>query len=153
MINFIKKCFLKENLFYTIIFLVSLTVIIINRTLTGFGSILWLADIGSICGILYTINMAKHNVFGFIFNIISTIAILKALGLWNEYWMTYLFYGAHPTLAVGLNSMKIKAEARPLSMTGPMFAMMMVSVIPVVIFYICCQKRLMTVTIGGGIKG
>lgn len=85
--------------------------------------------------------------------IISTIAILKALGFWNEYWMTYLFYGAHPTLAVGLNSMKIKAESRPLSMTGPMFAMMMVSVIPVVIFYICCQKRLMTVTIGGGIKG
>ncbi len=85
--------------------------------------------------------------------IISTIAILKALGLWNEYWMTYLFYREHPTLAVGLNSMKTKSEARPLSMTGPMFAMMMASVVPVVIFYLCCQKRLMTVTIGGGIKG
>lgn len=86
MTNFFKSCFTKQNLFYTIIFLISMCVIITNRALTGFESILWIADIGSVCGILYTIFMAKHSVLGFVFNIFST-AVMIVTGLIQHIWL------------------------------------------------------------------
>lgn len=75
MIGFLKKCFSKQNVFYTITFVISMAIIITNRVLMGFASILWIADLGSIFGILYVIFMAKHSVFGFVFNILATLVI------------------------------------------------------------------------------
>ena len=72
MIEYIKKQFAKENIFYTIILIVSTIVIVVNRVFVGFSNILWIADIGTFCGILNVINTAKHNVWGLIFNFISS---------------------------------------------------------------------------------
>ena len=75
MTTFLKNCFSKQNLFYTLTFVISMAIIITNRILMGFGSILWIADLGSIFGILYVIFMAKHSIWGFVFNILATIFI------------------------------------------------------------------------------
>ena len=82
---------------------------------------------------------------------ITMVMILKTLGLWNDYWMPYLFYSEHPTLAVGLQELKTLAEND--FEYGKLFAAMIVSTVPIIIFYIAFQKRLMSVTIGGGVKG
>ena len=82
---------------------------------------------------------------------ITMVMILKTLGLWNDYWMPYLFYSEHPTLAVGLEALKRLAESD--FEYGKLFAAMVVATVPIIIFYIMFQKTLMSVTIGGGVKG
>ena len=83
--------------------------------------------------------------------IITTVLILKTLGQWNDYWMPYLFYSNHPTLAVGIQDLKIKADR--VGAYGKLFASMIVSTIPILVFFVAFQKQITSVTIGGGIKG
>ncbi len=82
---------------------------------------------------------------------VTLVMILKALALWNDYWQPYLFYSNHPTLAVGLQDLKNKAIQ--LGEYSKLFAAMMIGTLPVIAFYLSFQKQLMSVTIGGGIKG
>lgn len=63
----------KTDIMYSIILALSVIIIVVNRIIVGFPSVLWLCDFASLFSILYTINMAKHNVWGFIFNIIATL--------------------------------------------------------------------------------
>lgn len=86
MTNFLAKCFSKQNLFYTLVFIVSMAIIITNRILVGFGSILWIADLGSIFGILYVIFMAKHSILGFVFNILATL-VISATSFIQHVWL------------------------------------------------------------------
>ena len=65
----------KQNLVYFLIFAVALAVIVANRCLVGFGNIIWLADLGSIFGILYVIYGAKHSILMHVFNFFSTMFI------------------------------------------------------------------------------
>lgn len=76
--NYIKQQFSKEQLFYTIILLISIMFVVTNRCIVGFKNILWIADIGTICGVLNIVNTAKHNVWGLIFNAISSAFIATA---------------------------------------------------------------------------
>ena len=82
---------------------------------------------------------------------ITLVMILKALALWNDYWQPYLFYSNHPTLAVGLQDLKNKAER--LGEYSKLFAAMVIGTLPIIAFYLAFQKQLMSVTIGGGLKG
>ena len=82
---------------------------------------------------------------------VTMVMVLKCLALWNDYWQPYLFYANHPTLAVGLQDLKNKAVQ--LGEYSKLFAAMVISIIPIIAFYLAFQKKLMSVTIGGGLKG
>lgn len=84
-------------------------------------------------------------------NGITTFAIMKFLGGWNDFWNPYLFYEGHPTLAVGLNN--LSAEATNTGAYAQLFAAMIISIVPILIFYAVFSKQLMRNTIGGGLKG
>lgn len=86
MLEFIKKPFSKENYLYSIFFILGVTCILVNRCLVGFGSILFVADIGSICGILSIIFMAKHSVWGYVFNVFAT-AVVVITGFIQHVWL------------------------------------------------------------------
>lgn len=83
-------------------------------------------------------------------NGILTFTIMRFLGFWNEYWIPSLFYSNHPTLAVGLSL--LSADATNKGQYAELFAAMIVSIIPVLIFYAIFQKRLLSNTIDGGLK-
>ena len=83
-------------------------------------------------------------------NGILTFTILRFLGFWNEYWIPSLFYSNHPTLAVGLSL--LSADATNKGQYAQLFAAMIVSIIPVLIFYAIFQKQLLSNTIDGGLK-
>ena len=82
-------------------------------------------------------------------NGILTFTILRFLGFWNSYWMPHLFYQDHPTLAVGLAKLSNEAVQGKYTI---LFAGMVVSIVPVLIFYAIFQKRLLSNTIDGGLK-
>lgn len=80
---------------------------------------------------------------------ILTFSIIRFLGFWNDYWLPSLFYSEHPTVAVGLSQISAQVANR----NDPvLFAAMIISVVPVLIFYTAFQKQLMGNTIGGGLK-
>ena len=87
------------------------------------------------------IPMAKNGIL--------TFTILRFLGFWNEYWIPYLFYQDHPTLAVGLAKLSHEAV---FGQYPTLFAAMIVSIIPVLIFYAIFQKKLLANTVDGGLK-
>jgi len=81
---------------------------------------------------------------------IMTFTIIRFLGFWNDYWLPSLFYENHPTVAVGLSI--LSAEATGSGGHTTLFAAMIVSIVPVLIFFAIFQKQLMGNTIGGGLK-
>lgn len=82
---------------------------------------------------------------------VFTVGVLKAIGCWNEYWMPYLFYQDHPTLAVGLYFLQI--QAAQIGEYAKLFAAMVVATVPIIIFFVVFQKQIMGISIGGGLKG
>ncbi len=82
---------------------------------------------------------------------IKTYSIICFLGFWNDYWLPSLFYGEHPTLAVGLYL--IKSSTVEIDGNYPaFFAAMIVVILPVLIFFACFQKQLMGSISEGGLK-
>lgn len=84
-------------------------------------------------------------------NGVLTFTIMRFLGAWNEYWGAYLYFGRFETLAVGLE--KIASNLTNKKKYTELFAAMVITIIPVFIFYAIFQKQLMRNTIGGGLKG
>lgn len=81
---------------------------------------------------------------------IIAASILTAIGYWNDYQTPFLYLPeGYQTLAVGLQKFQAENEAR-----YPMvFASMLISIIPILILYICFQKRIIESTNAGGLKG
>ncbi len=84
-------------------------------------------------------------------NGIMVFTLMRFLGSWNEYWTAFLYYGEHPTLAVGLS--KLSSRAGQDIPYGVFFAGTIICIMPVLIFYAFFSKKLMQNLIGGGIKG
>ncbi len=78
-------------------------------------------------------------------------SIMRFLGFWNAYWMPSLFYAGHPTLATGIAV--LSSEAQTTGANAELFAAMIISIVPILIFYGIFQKQLINNTIGGGLKG
>lgn len=66
-----KSLFSKNNIFYTLAATLTLIIVVTNRAINGFSSILWINDFGIIFFILYAIFAAKHKRIYYIFNILS----------------------------------------------------------------------------------
>ena len=101
--NFFKTLFSKENIFYTIVFIINLSIIIINRCINGFHKVLWICDLSSIFGITNAIFAAKHKIHTLTFNLLSTL-ILIVTNTYQHIWLnafTCLFI-CTPLLIIGI---------------------------------------------------
>ncbi|MBE6132149.1 MAG: carbohydrate ABC transporter permease [Erysipelotrichaceae bacterium] len=83
---------------------------------------------------------------------IISCCILQAIALWNDYSTPFLFLNSHPTLAVGLQALQSEFIGQggkyPL-----VFASMIISITPVIILYALFQKKIISNTVAGGLKG
>lgn len=80
---------------------------------------------------------------------IIACSILQAIAYWNDYSTPRLFMPNTMTLAVGLYKLQS-------SLSGDypmMFSSMLVAIFPVLILYLCFQKRIIESTNAGGLKG
>lgn len=80
---------------------------------------------------------------------IIACSILQAIAYWNDYSTPRLFMPNTMTLAVGL----YKLESSLSGDYPTMFASMLVAIFPVLILYLCFQKRIIESTNAGGLKG
>jgi raffinose/stachyose/melibiose transport system permease protein/N-acetylglucosamine transport system permease protein len=82
---------------------------------------------------------------------ITALAVIQAIGLWNDYFTPYMYLPKYPTLAVGMQELVLKMDSQ--SNYPRLFAIMIISIIPIIILFICFQKTIMDNTVTGGLKG
>ena len=82
---------------------------------------------------------------------IITVLLFNFLTFWNEYIIAYTLMDEHGTLAMGLKN--LMAVERTATNYGIMYAGLVIVMLPVLIFYICVQKRLTEGMTLGGLKG
>lgn len=80
-----------------------------------------------------------------------TVAILNAMWIWNDYLLPYLVIGNdYKTIPIAVQYLKGGYGSVDM---GAMMAMLVLSIIPVVIFYLSCQKYIIKGVAAGAVKG
>ena len=79
------------------------------------------------------------------------LVILNVISLWNDYFTPYMYLKGKPTLAVGLQAMVSQMEYN--ANWPALFVLMLLSMLPIIILFICFQKQIMTNVTAGGLKG
>ena len=84
---------------------------------------------------------------------ITTLWILSFIGCWNDYQMPYLFLPSHHTLSVGIKELQFIATQSGGTDYPILFAGIIMVEIPVLIIFFAFQKKILSFSSGGGIKG
>lgn len=82
-----------------------------------------------------------------------TVAILNAMWIWNDYLLPYLVIGLsteYKTIPVVIQMLVGSNGNRDM---GAMMAMLVLSIIPIIIFYLACQKYIIEGVAAGAVKG
>ena len=78
-------------------------------------------------------------------------AILNAMWIWNDYLLPYLVIGSeYKTISVAIQYLRGGYGSIDL---GLMMSMLVLAIIPIVIFYMICQKWIIQGVIAGAVKG
>lgn len=81
-----------------------------------------------------------------------TVAILNAMWIWNDFLLPYLLLGSgNKTLSVAIQ-LAMQGAYGAIDWGGFM-AMLVLSIIPIIIFYLLCQKYIIKGVIDGAVKG
>ena len=79
-----------------------------------------------------------------------TVAILNTMWIWNDYLLPYLVIGKdYKTIPIAIQYLKGGYGSVDM---GAMMAMLVLSIIPVIIFYLSCQKYIIKGVAAGAIK-
>ena len=80
-----------------------------------------------------------------------TIAILETMWVWNDYLMPYLVIGTeYRTIPVAVQYLRGGYGSVDM---GAMMAMLVLAMIPVIVFYLFCQKYIIKGVLAGAVKG
>ena len=80
-----------------------------------------------------------------------TVAILDAMWIWNDYLLPYLLIGSeYKTIPIAVQY--LRGGYGSIDM-GAMMAMLVLSIIPIVVFYLLCQKYIIKGIVAGAVKG
>lgn len=81
-----------------------------------------------------------------------TVAILNAMRIWNDYLLPYLVLGTdNKTIPVAIQ-IAMQGAYGDTDMGGFM-AMLVLAIIPIIVFYLICQKHIIKGVIAGAVKG
>ena len=80
-----------------------------------------------------------------------TIAILNVMWIWNDYLLPYLLLGTeYKTIPIAVRYLRGGYGAVDM---GAMMAILVLAIIPIVIFYLTCQKHIIEGIAAGAVKG
>ncbi len=81
-----------------------------------------------------------------------TVAILQTMWIWNDYLLPYLVLDIKRFKTIPIAVQYLKGGYGSVDM-GAMMAMLVLAVIPIIIFYIFCQKYIIEGVVAGAVKG
>lgn len=80
-----------------------------------------------------------------------TVAILNTMWIWNDYLLPYLLLDSdHRTIPIVIQY--LKGGYGSIDM-GAMMAMLTLAIIPIIVFYLSCQKYIIKGVVAGAVKG
>ena len=80
-----------------------------------------------------------------------TVAILNAMWIWNDYLLPYLIIGTDfPTIPIAVQYLKGGYGSVDM---GALMAMLVLAIVPIIIFYLLCQKYIIKGVVAGAVKG
>ena len=80
-----------------------------------------------------------------------TVAILNAMWIWNDYLLPNLVIGnKYKTIPIAVQYLKGGYGAKDM---GAMMAMLVLAIIPIIVFYLICQKYIIRGVLAGAVKG
>ena len=82
-----------------------------------------------------------------------TVSILNAMWVWNDYLLPYLVIGLstkYKTIPVVVQYLVGSYGAKDM---GAMMALLVLAIIPIIIFYLVCQKYIIEGVAAGAVKG
>ncbi len=92
-----------------------------------------------------------HIVFPILRPTAITVAILNTMWVWNDYLLPYLVIGSdYKTIPIAVQYLKGGYGSVDM---GAMMAMLVLAIVPVVIFYLSCQKYIIKGVAAGAVKG
>lgn len=81
-----------------------------------------------------------------------TVAILQAMWIWNDYLLPYLVLDIRKYKTIPIAVQYLKGGYGSVDM-GAMMGVLVLSIIPIVIFYLACQKYIIEGVVAGAVKG
>ena len=80
-----------------------------------------------------------------------TVAILQAMWIWNDYLLPYLVIGSnYKTIPIAIQY--LRGGYGSIDM-GAMMAMLVLAILPIIIFYLACQRYIIEGVAAGAVKG
>ena len=97
-----------------------------------------------------------HTFFQIVFPIMKpttiTVCILQAMWIWNDYLLPYLVLDLKKYKTIPIAVQYLKGGYGSVDW-GTMMAVLVLAIIPVIIFYVACQKYIIEGVVAGAVKG
>ena len=81
-----------------------------------------------------------------------SVGILQTMWIWNDYLLPYLVLDLKRFRTIPIAVQYLRGGYGSVDM-GAMMAMLVLAIIPIVIFYLLCQKYIVSGVMAGAIKG
>lgn len=81
-----------------------------------------------------------------------SVGILETMWLWNDYLLPYLVLDRKKYMTIPILIQYFRGSYGKVEM-GPMMASIMLTVLPIIIVYIFCQKYIIKGVMAGAVKG
>ena len=81
-----------------------------------------------------------------------SVSILEIMWVWNDYLLPYLVLDINKFRTIPIHIQYLKGSYGSVDM-GATMALILMSIVPVVIFYLCCQKYIIKGVAAGAVKG
>ena len=81
-----------------------------------------------------------------------SVGILEIMWVWNDYLLPYLVLDINEYRTIPIHIQYLKGSYGTVDL-GATMALILLSIIPVIVFYICCQKHIVKGVAAGAVKG
>ena len=81
-----------------------------------------------------------------------SVAILEIMWVWNDYLLPYLVLDSTKYKTIPIHIQYLKGSYGTVDL-GATMALIFLSIVPVIIFYLCCQKHIIKGVAAGAVKG
>ncbi len=81
-----------------------------------------------------------------------TVAILQAMWIWNDYLLPYLVLDLRKYKTIPIAIQYLKGGYGTVDM-GAMMGVLVLAIIPIIVFYLACQKYIIEGVVAGAVKG
>ena len=97
-----------------------------------------------------------HTFFGVVLPVLKptcvTVAILQTMWIWNDYLLPYLVLNLKKYITIPIAVQYLKGGYGSVDM-GAMMGVLVLAIIPIIIFYLFCQRYIIEGVVAGAVKG